>query len=282
MTSELRQFQVAFFRFLQQFIFMAFSISSFLIFKPDSLDSIFLSLFFSVLIVFILVVVYFYKSFNIRFEFSKINKILIHRLFVSDGFKYFVNGMTTIFLLQIDIFLIDYLYGSASAGIYLIIWKIPNAIIMLGWRLSDPFAVIVANELKLNNSNKIRKQFYSLEKKLLFSAFVVSIVYFFLASFILDIWIGKENIPNINYMYLVTAIVILFSVMQRLYLSVNYYTKGLSYTSSLQFIEIIFKIIFIVFTFDYFKELAPVVGWLVAFLFTIWFYRKNSLKVFIK
>jgi len=279
MISELKQYQVAIFKFLQQFLFMILSISSFLFFDISSLSIIFLVLLISVLIVLFAVSIYFFKNFVIKFSLKKINKVVLHKIFFTDGIKYFFNGMSTILLLQIDVLLIDYMYGSESAGIYLIIWKIPNTIIMLGWRLSDPFAAIVANGLKVNNHSEIKKQFYIFEKKLFLSAFFVSSIYFLLANYVLDIWIGKENIPNIEYMYIVTSIVILFSVMQRLYLSVNYYTDGLNTISFLQFIEIGFKILFIIFFFDYFQELAPVVGWLVAFLFTLIIYRINSLRI---
>ena len=281
MISELKQYQVSIFKFLQQFLFMMLSISLFLFFDINSLSTVFLVLLVSVMIVLFAVSIYFFKKFTVRFSLKKINKVVLHKIFFTDGIKYFFNGMSTILLLQIDALLIDYLYGSASAGIYLIIWKIPNTIIMLGWRLSDPFAAIVASGLKLNNHCEIKKQFYIFEKKLFLSALLISSIYFLLASYVLDIWVGKENIPNIEYMYIVTSIVILFSVMQRLYLSVNYYTKGLNIISFLQFVEIGFKIIFIVFFFDYFQELAPIMGWLVAFLFTLYFYRRNSLKVLV-
>ena len=279
MISELKQYQVAGFRFLQQFLFMVLSISIFLFFDINSLTYIFMMLFISVVIVLLSISIYFFNTFSIKFSFKKINKVLLNKLLLVDGFKYFLNGMSTILLLQIDVLLIDYLYGSESAGIYLIIWKIPNTIIMLGWRLSDPFSAIVAKGLKSNNHVNIQEQFFTFEKKILISSIFVAMAYYFLSSFILDLWIGKANIPNIEYMYFVPAIVIVFSVMQRLYLSVNYYTDGLYTVSLLQFMEILFKIIFIIFFFDYFHELAPVVGWLVAFMFTIWFYRKNSLRV---
>ena len=73
---------------------------------------------------------------------------MLNRLILNDGVKYFFNGMSTILLLQIDVMLIDYLYGSQSAGIYLILWKIPNTIIMLGWRISDPLQAIIAKDIK--------------------------------------------------------------------------------------------------------------------------------------
>ena len=80
-------------------------------------------------------------------------------------------------------------------------------------------------------------------------------------NILLSFWLGSENVPNVKYMYIISSLVIIFSVIQRLYLSVNYYTKGLNKTTLLQFIELGFKIVFILFTFDYFQELAPIIGW---------------------
>ena len=278
LISELKQYQVAFFRFLGQFLFMISSISSFIIIEDKSLDIIFLSLAVSNIVLFISLHIYYNLNFSLIFEYKKISKKMLYKLFVSDGSKFLLNGFSTILLLQIDVLLIDYLYGSQSAGIYLIIWKIPNTLIMLGWRLSEPFSAIVSKGIKVNKKD-IKVQFLLLEKKLLFVSVLISTIYIIFGQFILHIWIGQDNIPNINYMYIVPAIVLSMSIMQRLYLSVNYYTDGLYVVSVLQFIEIGFKLVFILFFFDYFHELAPIVGWMIAFLFTMWFYRKNSLKV---
>jgi len=278
LISELRQYQVAFFRFFGQFLFMIGSIGAFLIVKDKSLDIIFMMLAISNIVVFASLHIYYTSKFKLTLEYKKITKKMIYKLFVSDGSKFLFNGISTILLLQIDVLLLDYLYGGASAGIYLIIWKIPNTLIMLGWRVSEPFQAVVPKRLKINTRG-IRIEFFTLERKILLVSIFVATGYTFLGSYILDIWVGSENIPNIEYMYLVPALVIILSIMQRLYVSVNYYTDGLNRVSILQFIEIGFKIIFIIFFFKSFQELAPIVGWLAAYLFTILFYRNNSLKI---
>lgn len=96
-------------------------------------------------------------------EFNKINKKLVYKLFIADGAKYLFNGISTVFLLQIDALLIYYFYGSEAVAIYLIIWKIPNTIIMLGWQLSSPFQAIIAKYKK--DKEYISKRFFSLKKK---------------------------------------------------------------------------------------------------------------------
>lgn len=280
LISELKQYQTAFFRFLQQFLFMILSIGIFFMIEVKSLADVFLMLLLSVGIVFVFVSIYFFGVINIRFSIKNISKKMLNKLVLNDGIRYFFNGMSTILLLQIDVILIDYLYGSESAGIYLILWKIPNTIIMLGWRLSDPLQAIIAKNIK-SKKEEIKVKFFSFEKKMLVLSFFLTLGYALLGKWVLEIWLGNENIPNLEYMYIIPAIVIAFSIMQRVYLSANYYTHGLDIITKLQFVEIIFKIAFIVFTFDYFQELAPIVGWFFAFLFTIYFYRKNALRILI-
>ncbi len=280
LISELKQYQTAFFRFLQQFLFMILSIGMFFIIEVKSLSEIFLMLLLSVVIIFLIVSLYFFRVTYIKFSIKNISKKMLNKLVLNDGIKYFFNGMSTILLLQVDVLLIAYLYGNESAGIYLILWKIPNTIIMLGWRLSEPFQAIVASDIK-KNRNRVRDDFKRLEKKILLASVFVVILYVIFGNILLSFWLGSENVPNVKYMYIISSLVIVFSVIQRLYLSVNYYTKGLNKTTLLQFIELGFKIVFILFAFDYFQELAPIVGWLVAFLFTIHFYRKNALRVLI-
>ena len=95
----------------------------------------------------------------------------------------------------------------------------------------------------------------------------------------LAIWLGEDNFPNITFMYLVPAVVIFLSVLQEFYSSVNFYTNGLNKVTILIIIQIFIKLFFIFFLFEQFRELAPVVGWMVALLLTIYFHRQNSLKV---
>lgn len=278
LISELKQYQTACFRFLQQFLFMILSIGMFLVIEVNSLADIFLMLLISVGIVFILLFIYFFRVINISFSIKNISRKMLNKLILNDGVKYFFNGMSTILLLQIDVILIDYLYGSESAGTYLILWKIPNTIIMLGWRLSDPLQAIIAKNIQIKK-DETKIEFFSFERKILILSFFLALGYILFGKWVLEIWLGEKNIPNLEYMYVVPAIVIVFSIIQRVYLSVNYYTRGLEIITILQFIEIFFKIIFIIFLFQYFKELTSIIGWFFAFLFTIFFYRKNSLKV---
>jgi len=278
LISKLKQYQVALFKVIQQSIFSIGAIGFFIIEDKKSLDIIFLMLAISSIITFIIVYIYFNKNYTLKFVTKKINKSFFKSLIISNGTEYFFNSATTIILLQIDILLISYLYGNKAGGIYLIVWKIPNTMIMLGWRLSEPFYAIVGKNLKTNRTI-VLKQFYSLEKRILVLSIIGAIIYIFLGKLILDLWLNGKDIPSIPYMYLIPAVVVVFSIMQRLYLSGNYYAKGLNTVSKLQLFEILMKIIFIVFFFDYFNVLAPIVGWFVAFLFTMYFYRRNSIKV---
>lgn len=278
MSAELRQYQIAFFRFVQQFLFMVLSISFFILFKEKSLDVIFLTLVISSVVTLIFLLRFFYNNFQYKYQFKRFRKKILYQVLIKDGKKYFFNGVSTILLLQLDVLLIDYLYGSKSAGIYLLIWKIPNTLIMLGWRLSEPFQAVVAKEINQNKED-VKIQFYDLEKKILAISLIAGLVYFYFGSFILEIWLGSENIPEIKYMYFIPAFVIIFSIIQRLYLAINYYTFGLETITILQIIELSLKIFFILFMFDEFKELSPIVGWFIAFLVTLFFYRRNSLKV---
>ncbi|MGA1941033.1 lipopolysaccharide biosynthesis protein [Arcobacter sp. YIC-310] len=279
LISNLKQYQTAFFRFLQQFLFMIFSISSFVFLNLNTLSSIFLSLLISVVLVYIIVFLYFNINIKVKLSKKNISKKMIKKLFLTDGIKYFINGISTILLLQIDVILIDYLYGSENAGIYLLIWKIPNTIIMLGWRISEPLQATIAKNIK-KNKEEIYSKFCLFEKKVFILSIIIAALYTFLGEFILNIWLGSEKVPYLKYMYIISSFVIILSIMQRVYLSVNYYTYGLNNITILQFIELAFKIVFIVLFFNEFKELAPIIGWLIGFLFTFYFYRLNSLKIF--
>lgn len=278
LLSKLEQSQVALFKVIQQGLFSITAIGFFIYCNEKSLDIIFLMLAISSLVSFLLIIIYFNFNHKIVITLDKINKKFISLLIISNGIKYFFNSATTIILLQIDVLLIGYFYGKENVGIYLIVWKIPNTIIMLGWRLSEPFYAIVGKNVRIDRDN-VLKQFYKLERKILLLSILGGLTYIFFGSFILNLWLDGKNIPSIEYMYIIPACVVVLSIMQRLYLSCNYYTTGLNLVSKLQFFEIIMKIIFTVFLFKYINVLAPILGWLVAFVFTIFIYRNNGLKV---
>ena len=279
MISELRQYQSAFFKFLRQFLFFVFAITTLIIAEDKKLYLIFISLTLSSVVVFVLISIYYFKNFHEKFNFKAINRLLVKKLLVQDGSRFFINGVSTILMLQIDVLLLDFFYGSEIVGVYLILWKIPNTFIMLGWRLSDPFQAIVANKMGKNLFNEIKVEFLSLEKKIFGMALLAALGYIFLGRYVLEFWVGIDKVPIVKYMYVISAAVIIFSIMQRLYLSVNYYTKGLNVITILQFVEILFKIVFVILLFDEFGELSSIVGWMIAFIFTIFIYRWNSLRV---
>lgn len=273
-----KQHLVAFFRFLLQFIFSMGSIGYFFWADEKTLSTVFFILASSSILVFVLVAGYYLKNFSFEFDFRHFNKKLYHKIILSDGKQLFLFGMVTIFLLQIDILLIDYLYGEKVVAEYLIVWKIPNTIIMLGWRLSEPFQVIVASEI-YKNKQKSKNDFLRLEKKILSFSLFATTCYLFFGKIVLYIWMGN-NVPIISYMFILPSIVIFLSIMQRLYISAIYYTKGLETANLLSFFELVLKVIFIVFFFELFGVLASVFAWGVGLFINIYFYRKNALRVF--
>lgn len=277
LNSKLLQYKVAFFRFLQQFVFMILSIGLYSYFA--TLESIFIGLLFGALMTFIFVMYYLYKNVTITLRLSSEYKKIMHRLLFTDGKVYFVNGISTILLLQIDVLLIDLLYGEESVGIYLILWRIPNTLIMLGWRLSEPLQHYFGK--KLGNDNvKLKEYFITYEVKIICASVVAGLAYLVLGTQILTLWLGEGMYPDYEYMFAIPALVIMFGILQRFYVNVSYYTKGLSVVTYLQGIEILAKVLFLCTFFDTFNELSSLVGWAVASLFTLVCYRKNTLKIF--
>ncbi|WP_428739681.1 hypothetical protein [Sulfurimonas sp.] len=280
LRAMLKQYQVAFFRFLQQFLFMVLALSSFVIFKNNSLDIIFLMLLISTIFTSICVGVYYFYHITLHISFKHISKKLFYKLLYKDGVLYFLQGMSTILLFQLDILLIDLLYGSEQVALYLLVWKIPNTLIMLGWRLSEPYQAIIAKEIQIDKKN-ISTRYFLFEKKLFILSIFVFFAYVLTGEWFMQLWLGVQNTPNINYMYLFPALAVVFSTMQRFYISANYFTFGLNKVVLAQFFELLLKTIFIVFLFDCFGVLAPIIGWLCAYCFTLFIYRKNAQKVFI-
>ena len=276
--GNLEQSKVAFFRFLQQFLFFIASVSIFYIKLEKSLDIIFECLAISSIFIYFIVFFNYKNKYKIKFEFTHINKVLINKIVLKDGKDIFLNAILIISILQIDVLLLGCLYGTTSVAIYLIMWKVPNTIIMLGWRFSEPFSPIVSKQIK-SDKNVAYYHFMVLEKKILLLAFIASTSYLIFGEFILGIWLGKENIPNMPFMYLASSIVIFLSIIQRLYISINFYTRDLNIVNIMLLGELLCKIFFTIFLFWYFKELSPICGWVISLIVIIFFYRRNACRV---
>jgi len=270
---------VSMFRFFSQLFFL---LAIFLLYYTKqslSLENIFFSLFLITLLLFFIVVVYFSRYTFIPLMYRKINFSLLKKITFRDAKKYLIHTLSISFLFHLDVLLIDYFYGEKSAGIYLIIFKIPNTLIVMGFRLSEPFRIIVADKIKKRKSLELKDDFIKLELKILFFSIICSLLYFILGEFVLNLWLNEKNVPEIEYMYLISSIVIILSIMQEFYTSVNFYTKKLEIVIIYNFIQLLFKVCAIFVLFNVFNELSPLTGWAFSLSLLIYFYRKNSLRV---
>lgn len=276
LNSRLQQHQTQFFRFIQQFLFMLLSIGSYSFLRH--LDYIFLSLFLSSLLTTILVYRYIFYHIDFKFSFTEHYKKIIYKVFISQGKKYFLNGISTIMLLQIDILIIGYLYGKSSAGIYLIIWKIPNTLIMLGWKLSEPLQIYFGNNYP-SNIPTLNIMYFKYERLIFLAGIIASFGYFSSGKFIMDIWLGDNSYPQITYMFTIMSLMTFLGIIQRFYVNINYYTKGIEIVTKLQIIDITFKILATLILYPYFKEASPIVGWVISYIITLPMYRINSMRI---
>ncbi|MFS1909667.1 lipopolysaccharide biosynthesis protein [Vibrio sp. 10N.286.48.B7] len=278
LNAKLLQFKVAYFRFVQQFIFMILAIVGYYYFR--NITTIFLSLLLASVTVFIYSFIYIKFKGLFSFSITKHYKKILNRVFLSQGALYFVNGILTIMLLQIDVFIIEYFFGTEDVGKFILLWRIPNTIIMLGWRVSEPLQHDFGRNYKKKNNNDLRKTFYYYERIVLLVATIGSISYLFLGEFVLTLWLGAGEYPSYDYMFTVSSLVIFFAIIQRFYSNVCYYTKGLERVSFLLLVEIIFKIVFVSLLYDDLSVMSSIYGWAIAFLFTLPFYRVNAKKLF--
>ena len=270
---------VGFFKFLSQFLFFIFSFAIFFLSSDKGLSDIFLGLFIGSVATFIMVILYVKSNFNIAFDFIHISKTLFSRIFFIDGKSIFLNSLLLIAILQIDVLLIVYLYGEEILAKYMIIYKIPNTLIMLGWRLSEPFGIVISRQIK-KDKNSAYLNFLKIEKKILIAGLLVAFGYFFLGRLVLEAWLG-DKIYEVKYMYIASSALIFLSIIQRLYFMTNFYTNGMNILNLLMIVELLCKILFILVLFNYFKEVSAILGWLFGLLITIYFYRKNSKGIFI-
>lgn len=280
LNGILKQSLVSLSKFISQLLFAFFSIVSLLYIPHAEFDYIFLSLVLSSVISTALMYFLFFTYKQFTFTLKKINFPLFKKITFVDGKHILLNTILIISILQVDIILIERLYGLEAAGVYTIIAKIPMTLIMLGWRLSEPFQLIASSKISQGLFLELKQEFFILEKKIVLVATIAALGYLFFGKLVLGIWLGDAHkIPNVELMYIIPSGLIFVSILERLYLAVMFYTDKIKLINAFYGIELLFKIMAIVMGYKTFGAISPLLGWFIALCLLLIFYRKHALSV---
>lgn len=277
-NSQLKQSFSAMLRSIYQILFLILSLTSY--FFLQEFFYIFLALVVAQACVTVISFVVFRKHIKETFIFKMPSLQQFYQVMIKDGSHICIYGLLLIAILQIDILLIEYFYGLEMAGVYTLIVKIPMTIIMLGWRLSEPFGLVVAKGLREQRHFQLYKDFEHLEKKIIFVSFVGALLYFVFGDIIMALWLGGlDKIPSIKGMFLISSVLIFGSIIERLYVSTLFYSSYIWLLNLANIIILLSKTALIVCAYQYFSVLAPLLGWGIVAIGWLPLYRLHVKKL---
>lgn len=277
-NSQLKQSFSAMLRSIYQILFLVLSLTSY--FFLQEFFYIFLALVVAQVCVTVMSFIFFWKHVEKIFIFKMPSLQQSYQVMVKDGARIFIHGLLLIAILQSDVILIEYFYGLEMAGIYTIVAKIPITIIMLGWRLSEPFGLVVAKGISEQKHLQLYKDFCYLEKKIIFVGCMAAIVYLAFGDMVIALWLGGlDKVPAIKGMFLFSSVLIFGSILERLYVSILFYSPQIWILNLTNIVVLLSKIVFIICAFQYFSVIAPLLGWSIILIGCLPFYRLHVKKL---
>ncbi len=191
-------------------------------------------------------------------KFSSEMKPILKRLAGRQGAGYVTYG-ALLLILQADTVIVGFVGGAEAAGQFVLLWKIPEAIGLLLWRLPSTMEPRV---IALDASGKYqalhatfikgRRHFFAL-------VFTVSLVYMLTGQWLTELWVG-EHAPETGWMYIAGGFALFFNAFARWPISFAYALIRLRALVRVASAEVFGKLVLIFVLFPYISIAAPIVA----------------------
>jgi len=250
-TACLSQYKVAKYRCIQQIVFFITSIPSIVFLKSIPLVFVFAGISSFIIVLFL--------NFSNRILFAEIKfptQKLIKKLLLTDGKNYALFGVGLIIMLQIDLIVFDLVYGSVVVAIFAVAWRVPNTIIQLAWRLSEPMAAIAARSLREGDA-ELTITLKNIQLKMLVAAIVACIGYYFFIDIFLSWWMPSYDYSHLTYFKEITTLSIFALIIMKLYADLLFYQKECLFSGATFLAVAVIKVVGIVFIYPIFDVLSP-------------------------
>ena len=243
-------------------IFQLVNFSSVIIVLPHNkqVHILFLCMIFSMFLVQILSWGYWYysKDVTIRFRFVRREfREVFNHLWKGRAKKYSLYGFCVLFS-QADVALIGFLCGSEIAGLFAILWKIPNLLIQLFGRIPGYLEPYIIQLDAVGNKEVLERLFKKGFALFLILVLIMSICYIALGRFILELWLGIEYVAFNNETYILSGGAIFCLSLSRWPVTFLYSLVEFTILNRLIMLEVVLKYVFIALFFNKKQHLAPI------------------------
>ena len=172
----------------------------------------------------------------------------------------FVTYGVLLLCFQADTLIVGFLGGSEMAGQFVILWKIPEAISLLLWRIPSTIEPYVIQMDSDGNQKGIMDLFLKGRKRFTLLVAIATVSYLAFGPWLTQMWVGEQYAPNESWMYWVASGALFFNAFARWPVSFAYAMvrlRSLVYVASL---ELISKLALTVLLFPYVSYTAPIIA----------------------
>ena len=196
-------------------------------------------------------------------------KALWSRVVGSTGRHYIVYGILLL-TLQADVILIGWLGNTETAANYYLVWRIPEIVILLLWRIPGSYAPYL---IALDSRGEFQQLTASYRKGLISigaMAGLAALVYGLLGSWILNLWIGPDA-PQASFAYLLAAVAMFFLASARWPSEIAYSLLNTAALVKIAALETVAKLMLIFMLFGRFDYQAPLLAISIVHAFGVFY-----------
>ena len=218
-----------------------------------------------------------YLKIKLKFNsWGKFNKKMLpdfKRFAGKQGFYYFSFG-TLLLLLQLDVVIIGIIAGPASAGKFVLLWKIPEVMGLILGKIPSSLEPKIIHIDSHSKILKFRSLFLKGKLSFFILCFIISCLYIFFGEYLVTLWVG-DNAPTENWMYFVAGIALFFFSISRWPISFAFAQIKLVPLVKLSLIEFSGKLLLTLVLFDHFTYASPLIAMSIIHIFYVaWGYQR--------
>lgn len=206
-------------------------------------------------------------------KFSSDMRPLLKRLVGKQGFGYMIYGMLVL-ASQADAMVIGLIGGVEAVGKFVLLWKIPSAIIVLLWKVSAALKPRVVQLDAQGKIDKIKEIYISGRKWYYLLVLLISSFYILSGKWLTELWVGQFA-PSENWMYIVSGVALFFSLLSRWPISFSHALIKLPELNKVASFELIGKVTFTIMLYPYFNIASPAVGLIIIHLIYVAYAYQN-------
>ena len=203
------------------------------------------------------------------------------RLSGSMGRSYLLYGLILL-LLQTDMMLLGWLGGGSVAAEYYILWKIPEAIVLLIGRIPATYAPYLINLDARQKNSDLEALYIKVLWLIVLISFLAGVAYATFGEMIVRAWVGNVA-PSKNIYYVLAGIALFCSAVIQWPSVVSYALVYMNPLLGVTLMYIFLKFSIIILSYDFTAYIAPLIGIVVShllgiFVIYLWVGR-NAIKV---